>query len=447
MARQWQVVSPEKARDHHLYGVKNWLAVFALGVLLGVLREVGTLAGEAHKAHLTVSQFFAIDHPAVTFTKLALSLEVGLVAIIYWLLITKHQNFRQVTTALLLCSWPAAALLGLANSFPGLGESLAMSFFSWALSCAIWVTYLQRSKRVRITFEHCVLPTEASSAKPATQERFFPTPSVTIIQSTTLKPQPAQSPHRTDVSQSIAPTPPRESSGASKPTMPSEEFWSMAIAEFDSAARRAGLWAMKFSEAEGNELVAKAGYLRHRAAELHRDHTARIEEEAMRSEAQARDAALAALSSQQREYAKLPKGLCPNCGDIVPLNSHTCRECKAMFGPLSTWNVVPFNEVEQVEARRVAFLAGKKPTPNQVIFLAAASNQDRSLTALTDKSVRGDTLLHWCAQFGLANEATTLIANGANASATNAGGKKPFEVCIDMRLRDLLRAASCTGET
>ena len=94
MARQWQVVSPEKARDHPLYGVKNWLAVFALGVLLGVLREVGTLAGEAHKAHLTVSQFFAIDHPAVTFTKLALSLEVGLVAIIYWLLITKHQNFR-----------------------------------------------------------------------------------------------------------------------------------------------------------------------------------------------------------------------------------------------------------------------------------------------------------------------------------------------------------------
>ena len=220
----------------------------------------------------------------------------------------------------------------------------------------------------------------------------------------------------------------------------------MAIAEFDSTARRAGLWAMMFSGAEGNEPIAKAGYLRHRAAELHRDHTARIEEEAQRSAEEARDAALASLSSQQREYAKLPKGLCPNCGDIVPFSSHTCPECKAMFGPLSTWKVAPFNEAEQVEVLRATFLAGKKPTPNQVIFLAAASIQDRSLTALTDKTVRGDTLLHWCAQFGLANEAATLIANGANASATNGGGRKPFELCIDMHLRGLLRSAAHAGE-
>ena len=117
-----------------------------------------------------------------------------------------------------------------------------------------------------------------------------------------------------------------------------------------------------------------------------------------------------------------------------------------MFGPLSTWKVAPFNEVEQVKALRTTFLAGKKPTPNQVIFLAAASIQDRSLAALTDKAVRGDTLLHWCAQFGLANEATTLIANGANASATNAGGKKPFEACTDMHLRGLLRSAAYPSE-
>jgi Protein of unknown function (DUF2569) len=446
MARKWQVVSPSQAKDHPLYGVKNWLAVFAFGVLFGVLRELGALAGEAHKADLTVGQFFAIDHPAVIFTKIALSLQVGVVSVIYWLLLTKHQNFRQVTTALLLCSWPAAALIGLANSFPGLGEALAMSFFSWAVSCAIWVTYLQRSKRVRITFEHCALSTETPSPKPANQEPSFTTPSATISQSTTPKPQRTPSLHRTAVAQIVASTPPKKMADAPMPTIPSEECWSIAMAEFDSPARRAGLWAMMFSQAEGNEPIAKAGYLRHRAAELHRDHVARVEEEARRSDEQARDATLAALFSQQREYAKLPKGLCPNCGDIVPFSSHTCPECTAMFGPLSTWNVAPFNEAEQVEALRLTFLAGKKPTPNQVIFLAAASTQDHSLTTLTDKTVRGDTLLHWCAQFGLANEATTLIANGANASATNAGGRKPFEVCIDMHLRGLLRSAAYTDE-
>lgn len=47
-----------------------------------------------------------------------------------------------------------------------------------------------------------------------------------------------------------------------------EECWSAASAEFESSSRRPGLWAQVFSEAEGNEAVAKAKYLRYRALEL-----------------------------------------------------------------------------------------------------------------------------------------------------------------------------------
>ena len=446
MAREWRAVSSNEARDHALYGVKNWLAVFAFGILLSVLRELGTLASEARKADLTVEEFFAIDHPAVIFTKFALSIEVGVVVVIYWLLITKHKNFRQVTTALLLCSWPAVALLGLANSFPGLGEALAISLFLWALSCSIWVTYLQRSRRVRVTFEHRVLSTEASSERLVKQKLPLFAPSATIVQSSILKLPPEPSPHKTEMALTVASIPTIDPSAAFVPTVPSEECWSMAIAEFDSTSRRAGLWARMFSEAEGNEPIAKAGYLRHRATELHRDEIARIEQEAQRSKEQARDAALAALSSQQREYAGLPKGLCPNCGDVLPISSHTCPECKAMFGPLSSWKITAFNEVDQVASLKAAFSAGKRPTRNQVVFLAAAANQDRSQTLLTAKTVKGDTLLHWCAQFGLANEAIILIRDGANANAINADGKKPFEVCIDIDLRGLLRSAAYLDE-
>jgi hypothetical protein len=43
MSRLWKKVTLAEAQAHPLYGVKNWLAVFAFGVLLGGLRELGSL--------------------------------------------------------------------------------------------------------------------------------------------------------------------------------------------------------------------------------------------------------------------------------------------------------------------------------------------------------------------------------------------------------------------
>jgi uncharacterized OB-fold protein len=233
---------------------------------------------------------------------------------------------------------------------------------------------------------------------------------------------------------------------ASKPSTPSEECWSIAIHEFDSVSRRAGLWARMFSEAGGNEAIAKASYLRHRADEVHRDQTAELEKESLRLEEQARETALAKLASQQAEHAKILKGACPNCGDLVPSNSKQCASCKAIFDSSSAWKITAFSESAQIEALRVTFEQGKKPTVNQVVFLAAASSWDRSLAALTDKT-DGDTLLHWCAKYGLVSGAATLIANGASASATNTNGIQPFEVCTELNLRTLLTFAAYKSET
>ena len=142
MSKSWKSVSAAEAAVHPLYGVKNWLVVFAIGVLFGLLREIGSLSGEALKAGISVTALLSVDHPATNFLKITLALETVAVAVIYFLLFTKHPQFRPVTTGLLLGLFPVVVLLGFLNPFDGLGSAIAMSFFSWAISCAVWVTYL-----------------------------------------------------------------------------------------------------------------------------------------------------------------------------------------------------------------------------------------------------------------------------------------------------------------
>lgn len=125
---------------------------------------------------------------------------------------------------------------------------------------------------------------------------------------------------------------------------PAEEFWSAALTEFDSASRRPGLWARAFSEAQGNEAVAKASYLRSRASELELEHHARLAVNASEAASKVKQAKLAQLSEDERAYALLPKGICPNCSAVAPLSSESCPKCTAMFGPDSRWRLAPKNE-------------------------------------------------------------------------------------------------------
>ncbi|WP_372828098.1 hypothetical protein [Polaromonas sp.] len=127
-------------------------------------------------------------------------------------------------------------------------------------------------------------------------------------------------------------------------TVPAEEFWSDALAEFDSASRRSGLWARSFAEAQGNETLAKANYLRYRASELEHENQEQLAECAREAAQLTKLGELALLSESERAYALLPKGICPNCTAIVPLSSETCSKCTAMFGMGSKWHLKPADE-------------------------------------------------------------------------------------------------------
>lgn len=142
------------------------------------------------------------------------------------------------------------------------------------------------------------------------------------------------------------------------PENPTEACWSAAFSEFESPARRIGLWAKSFAESDGNEAVAKAAYLRIRASELQAENGAVSSElqavvvEAVRKQAADQAAANAELKQAAKDaerqradeaYAALPKGMCPNkkCGAILPLNSQACPKCFALFEDGAAWKVRP----------------------------------------------------------------------------------------------------------
>lgn len=158
MTSKWIELSPEEAERNDLYGVGGWLVVFMVGILLGLLRNIGVLA-----VVISPSELLAIEHRVMMkFIIIAYSTHVLSVVIILWLLFSKKTYFRVTATSVLLSVWPVTTIIGATSSSPEVREVVGYEngFLSelliWAITCAVWVPYLQRSKRVRVTYEHCV---------------------------------------------------------------------------------------------------------------------------------------------------------------------------------------------------------------------------------------------------------------------------------------------------
>lgn len=394
MSRLWKKVSLAEAQTHPLYGVKNWLAVFAFGVLISALRELGSLNAEAHKAGLTITELLAIDHPAISFAKLSLWLNAGIVSVIYWTLLTKHPKFRLIASGLLLASWPMGALIGVVYPFDGLGEALALSILPWLISCGVWVTYLNRSKRVRVTFENEIL-IEPSENQGVPSHEPLPSGSGTELQTIATP----LAPRRESLAMPIAvppehlsPTPAAPSTSAE----PEEALWAAALQEVEGSSRKQGLWAKSYASSNGNEAAAKAAYLRERVQQLAQEATVQeAEERAIRERA-----ATAAAQAKELQLA-----------------------------------------AENIEKLKIKYVSGNKLSAMQIALLARASEQDKMLAALWER-FSGETLLHWCARYSLQEEALILLKSGANARAGNSNGQKPYSLASDGQLRALLQSAA-----
>jgi Protein of unknown function (DUF2569) len=400
MVRRWQQIPIDLARQHPLYGVGGWLIVFVIGLALGFMGELGAVRREVHNAGMTLGDFFSLDHPAVSYLKLTLGLQTLIVTFIYLLLFTKHPSFRNATSALLLGGWPAASLLGIVYHFPGIGLGVAIGFFPWAISCAVWVTYLQRSKRVRITFEHSVAvdtnvnmrhgPHNAPSAGVAASldARSTSVAEMTIDPTIVLlKNQHAPS-YAGDASNRHEKPDARSSSREARASdqlqvaaNSEEDFWATAAEELVSDARRKGLWAKAFAEAQGNETVAKASYLKWRFEQLQHDDTVRrsqlLAEQTVRRHANEQQAS--AEAAQAEMYRRSVKDLDTSAEALL----------RAF--------------VESVPRQHAAYVFSLR---NEV----------------------GGTLLHTAAREGFVGIAETLLAKGADPSIAGPKGLLPHQV-------------------
>ena len=197
----------------------------------------------------------------------------------------------------------------------------------------------------------------------------------------------------TTFSQTVAPTQSAteettiaRSAGSSR-THGEESLWADALAELEGSNRRHGLWAKVFAEANGNEATAMAAYLRERVGQLAEDIASRQ-----------------AADSAQR------------------------------FAAVKT-NLITIARLKQ------AYLSGTELAEAEVELLATASESDPQLSKIADR-LRGDTLLHQCARFGLLTGAETLLANGADPSASNGNGLRPYSLASEQALHTLLRRAA-----
>ena len=126
-------------------------------------------------------------------------------------------------------------------------------------------------ERVRVAIERPPGTPSPSLSKPASADKDFPSAPSVYQKAQGAAPATTQQPNPV-VMRPENPAPVPAVAATPRPT-PSilaeeEELWASALAEFKGDARRPGLWAKCFSEANGNELIAQATYLRVRVSQL-----------------------------------------------------------------------------------------------------------------------------------------------------------------------------------
>lgn len=246
MSRTWITLPDAEARAHPLYGRGGWLVLFALMLMFGLLAGSILLAYlwsfEAPGDRLT--EFLKIFAAASIFSWLVILALYGL----------KSRSFRIAAIMLIIAPWPVLAAVYL----PHLPQSLLLGgSIVWLIAAVIWVAYLQRSRRVRVTFEQRILAgppylrTEPISAWQPPDAAF------TRMTPTLDRPADAIDHYR-----------PVDVADMADIADPMEECWAQALAEYDGDRKKPGLWARAYADARGDEAVAKAYYLKYRAEQL-----------------------------------------------------------------------------------------------------------------------------------------------------------------------------------
>jgi hypothetical protein len=277
----WVEIPKEQAQDHRFYGIKYGLLVLLAYVILGPMAMWGSVNKELYEAQVSHSDFFANNDaaPLVIAQMMIILLQSG---VVMWAMFSKHPQFRHIATHAFAWYFPALVLASLLFSKQAIGAvmaTLVLGLVQWVIFGGLWVWYLQRSQRVRVTFEHTLktycptntvptsVPELETSIHADAEQTTSEIASTTVTEMATHASDPAQpAVSNADVHsgaidvKAITPQP-----SASEDE---EVLWSQALAELDGSDRKQGLWAQCYATHHGQEPAARANYLKARVAQL-----------------------------------------------------------------------------------------------------------------------------------------------------------------------------------
>lgn len=244
----WSPMSKEQAQAHPLYGIKWGLIVFAVFEILQPIVIWGGFKRELFEAQVSMAEFFTQSTLAPIFVA---SLLITLVrtGVICWAMFTKHPRFRAIATWLLVLFFPANLLAALIFPVQGVGPWIAQVLIVWLIFGSLWVAYVQRSHRVRVTFEHMA------------KVPFMP--EAPLVVAPTVINEETMSSDSTGLTAAVV-----KPNDPLKQPVREEELWAEALREFESADRKSGLWAKSYAQHQGQDAAAKASYLTERVEQL-----------------------------------------------------------------------------------------------------------------------------------------------------------------------------------
>ena len=480
MTTQWTKINQNEALKHPLYGVRGWLLVFAIGCCIGPLMSWGQVNSVALQNNITISQLLDVDAPEVSFLKVVLYLELIWSGVVIFLLFTKNSSFRTFTVFSKLAFWPLLALCALNFGLAETGNSLARTFVPWIFSCAIWVTYLQRSERVRVTFERSVRTGRSNQVSDVTHANGCESPVSSSLPKGELEESKDPEPFLRDKNDPDLKSNLDVESGnlerrgkignfdrrdAGVPQPDEDSIYAIVADELESGKTDKGLWTRLFADCSGDEKQTKVLYIKRRfeklmeAERIRRVHIAQVESDRIRkAEADAkkseqlrrREAGLAipelivAVSNGNWSKARdiLNAGSHPfgfdengtNLLDIARGNGD-----QLMIDLIQTWQADLLGVVAGDAFGH--WQSGAVLSNDEVSSLIESCVKFVELVQMADKTA-GYTLLHWCARLGMDKEAKALIELGADATAKNIDGKQAHQLSRGTALYKYLEAAA-----
>lgn len=274
----WVEIPKEQAQDHRFYGIKYGLLVLLAYMILGPMAMWGSVNKELHKAQVSHSDFFAHSDaaPLVIAQMIIILLQSG---VVMWAMLTKHPQFRRIATHAFAWYYPAVVVASLLFSMQAIGAvvaTLVLGLVQWVIFSGLWVWYLQRSQRVRVTFEHTLKTYSPTNTVPTTVPEQKTSIHADAVQTTSEIASATATEMATHATDPAAPNADVHSGAIEVKAItpqPStaddeEKLWSQALAELDGSDRKQGLWAQCYATHHGQEPAARANYLKARVAQL-----------------------------------------------------------------------------------------------------------------------------------------------------------------------------------